>query len=164
MVFTLASLLFTLADLLGVNDMRPVPLEAYKMVKRYEGLILERYIDADGHDSIGYGHECKKGDGLQKISLAQAETLLEYDINIAAQAVLRLTESVNLNDNQFTALIDFVYNLGAGTFQASTLRMVINRGDFKDAPEQFMRWVFGNNRKLPGLIQRRQAEANLFTS
>jgi lysozyme len=144
--------------------MRLIPEVTYEIIKKYEGYSSKRYIDADGNDTIGYGHECKKGDGLDVISMAQADNLLDYDINMAAQAVLRLTTEVQLNDNQFAALIDFVFNLGAGSFQASTLRMVINRGDFEEAPEQFKKWIYGNNRKLPGLIERRQAEVNLFTS
>ncbi len=141
--------------------MRPIPQQALDMVERFEGVSLKRYIDADGHPTIGYGHECKPNDGLEELTEDQAMLLLRKDLFNAALAVTRLT-SVQLNDNQYSALIDFVFNLGSGVYQASTLRRTINRHDFQDTPKQFNRWVYGGNVKLPGLITRRKAEADLF--
>lgn len=122
-----------------------------------------RYNDAVGFPTIGYGHLCHAGDNLQEITEVEAERLLQSDLQIAAAGVLRLID-IPLNFNQFTALIDFTFNLGRGVLQASTLRSVINRGDFEDAPAQFNRWVYGGAKKLPGLITRRNAEAELFLS
>ena len=143
--------------------MRQIPEQAITMVKQFEGCRLQRYNDAVGFPTIGIGHLCKPNDGLLEITQAQADDLLMQDLQISASAVLRLT-NIPLNDNQYTALIDFVYNLGSGVYQASTLRAIINRGDFTDVPKQINRWVYGGAKKLPGLIIRRQAEANLFMS
>lgn len=141
--------------------MRAIPSNTFELVKRYEGLRLKRYNDVTGHPTIGFGHLCKDNDGLMEVSETHALEILHYDLGIAANAVLRLTKTP-LNDNQFAALIDFVFNLGSGLFQASTLRAIINRRDFKDAPKQFERWVYSGSFKLNGLIARRKEEAKLF--
>ena len=143
--------------------MRNIPQQAIDLVQRFEGCKLTRYIDATGNPTIGIGHLIKPGENLFEITEDDALSLLHTDLRIAASAVLRLTDA-SLDDNQFSALIDFVYNLGAGIYQSSTLRTVINRGDLSEVAFQFKRWVFGGAVKLPGLIVRRQAEADLFLS
>jgi lysozyme len=87
--------------------------------------------------------------------------LLRADLAKAAGAVLRLVK-VKLNANQLAALIDFVFNAGGGNFEISTLRRVINRGDLAAVPAQLMRWVYAGGVKLPGLVKRRRAEAELW--
>ena len=143
--------------------MRNIPQQAIDLVQRFEGCKLTRYNDAVGKPTIGYGHLCNANDNLFEITEDEALSLLHTDLQIAANAVLRLTK-VALSDNQFSALTDFVYNLGSGLYQSSTLRTVINRGDLSEVAFQFKRWVFGGAVKLPGLIVRRQAEAELFLS
>jgi len=95
--------------------------------------------------------------------MERAEALLRADLMKAANAVLRLVK-IKLNANQLAALIDFVYNCGAGNFEVSTLRRVINRGDFGAVPGQLMRWVYAKGVKLPGLVKRRRAEAELWVA
>ncbi|MCF3948709.1 lysozyme [Acidiphilium iwatense] len=72
--------------------------------------------------------------------------------------------TVPLNPNQQAALIDFVYNLGAGNFRASTLLRLLNAGDFARAVRQFTLWDHADGRVLPGLLRRREAEAALFAA
>lgn len=141
--------------------MRSIPPKAMELIERFEGLSLKRYIDATGNPTIGFGHMIKPHENLFEITEDDAISLLHSDMQLAATSVLRLTSSP-LNDNQYAALIDFVYNLGAGIYQASTLRAMLNRGDYNNADKQFNRWVYGGARKLPGLIIRRQVETQLF--
>lgn len=141
-----------------------IPQAAIDLVKASEGLRLTQYTDADGYKSVAYGHKITAFDNLpETITETEADLLLQHDLQIAALSVKQMT-TTQLNNNQFAALIDFTFNLGAGAYQRSTLRMVINRGEYSEAPDQFMRWVYGNNRKLPGLITRRTLEAKLFAS
>ncbi len=140
-----------------------IPTQMLYLIKKSEGLKLERYRDACGNFTVGYGHLLPPNNTMFQITEEEAEVLLMHDAIIALQAVYRLI-TIPLNENQLSALGDFTYNCGTGLLQASTLRRVINRGDFEDAPEQFARWVYGGARKLPGLIIRRQAEADLFLS
>jgi lysozyme len=69
---------------------------------------------------------------------------------------------VAANERVFNALVDFTYNLGVGRLQTSTLRRVVNAGDWQGAKEQLMRWTRGGGRVLPGLVKRRAAEAALL--
>jgi lysozyme len=69
---------------------------------------------------------------------------------------------VAVNERVFNALVDFTYNLGVGRLQTSTLRRVVNAGDWQGAKEQLMRWTRGGGRVLPGLVKRRAAEAALL--
>ena len=69
---------------------------------------------------------------------------------------------VPLSQNQFDALTSWVFNLGEGRLQASTLRRVINRGSHSEAPREIRRWVYAGGRKLAGLARRREAEAALY--
>jgi GH24 family phage-related lysozyme (muramidase) len=87
--------------------------------------------------------------------------LLRDDVGSAEKAVLRLI-NVPLSEGQFDALVGFTFNLGAGSLQSSTLRRVINRGDYAAAPEQLRRWVWARGVRLRGLVLRREAEILLF--
>ncbi len=98
---------------------------------------------------------------MTTITQVQAHDLLCADAAIAGAAVARLIR-VSLTQNQFDALVSFVFNLGAGRLQMSRLRAVINRGEHALAPAEFRRWVYAAGRKLPGLVARRAAEAGLY--
>jgi len=69
---------------------------------------------------------------------------------------------IELNQQQFAALICFSFNLGAGALQLGTLRRKVLRGDFEGAADVFPRWVYANGRKLRGLVRQREAERALF--
>ncbi|MBH3384701.1 lysozyme [Pseudomonas juntendi] len=129
---------------------------------------IEPYYDPVGLPTIGYGHLLSRIpwaplSQFPAISVERAEGLLRADLSKAANAVVRLVK-VQLNANQLAALIDFVFNAGAGNFEISTLRRVINRGDFAAVPAQLMRWVYAKGVKLPGLMKRRRAEAQLWVA
>ena len=142
--------------------MRHINQDGLDIIKHHEGFSAKVYICPAGHPTIGYGHLILShedfGDGITK---SQAEELLKQDVQIAERAVLRLI-TVPLTDGQFNALVSFTFNLGGGALQRSTLRRVVNRGDHEDVPQQFMRWVWANGRKLNGLIKRRADEAALY--
>lgn len=149
---------------------------AAKLVSRpeFDGLhdpdlstaVIEPYYDPVGLPTIGYGHLLSRKpwaplSDFPAITVEQAEAMLRTDLMKAAGAVLRMVK-VKLKATQLAALIDFVFNVGGGNFEISTLRRVINRGDFAAVPAQLMRWVHAGNVKLPGLVKRRRAEAELW--
>lgn len=130
--------------------------------------VIEPYHDPVGLPTIGYGHLLSRQawaplGQFPAITLEQAKELLRADLEKAAGAVLRLV-NVKLSANQLAALIDFVFNAGGGNFEISTLRRVINRGDFAAVPGQLMRWVYAKGVRLPGLVKRRRAEAELWVA
>lgn len=137
---------------------------ASALIKKFEGLSLKPYKCPAGYNTIGYGHVIKPHEESllsQGIVESAAEIILRGDMNLANQALNRLV-SVGLNDHQRAALVSFVFNVGAGAFQASTLRQKLNRSEYACAAEQFLRWVHGGGRQLPGLVRRRHAERELF--
>jgi len=75
--------------------------------------------------------------------------------------VLRLI-TVPLNHGQFDALVSFVFNVGGGALQRSTLRSRVNRDEHGEVPAEFMKWIWAGGRKLKGLVRRREAEAALY--
>lgn len=91
----------------------------------------------------------------------QGKKMLAKELAKYEDAVERLV-TVPLNQAQFDALTLLVFNIGIGAFQKSTLLKVLNQGKYEAVPAQFMRWVNGGGRKLPGLVKRRAAEAALF--
>lgn len=131
------------------------------LVKAQEGLRLQAYPDEGGVWTIGYGHTraVEPGDA---ISGAQAEMLLDVDLAEAERAVSALVK-VPLTDNQFAALVDFVFNEGAGAFAGSTLLKKLNEGGYALVPACLKSWIFDSGRVVPGLVKRRAAEAMLWS-
>jgi lysozyme len=134
------------------------------LIKRWEGLELESYQDIVGVWTIGYGHTETAGPN-QKISEREAEELLKRDLEPRERAVGDLT-SVPLNQNEFDALVSFVYNVGVNAYRNSTARKRLNRGDRVGAAEA-LTWfnkatIGGVLREVNGLKRRRASEQALF--
>jgi lysozyme len=93
----------------------------------------------------------------------QADELLARDTLRFVIAVDRLVK-VPVGADQRGALTSFAFNLGAGALQSSTLLKRINSLEWEDVPRQFGRWVSAGGRRLPGLVRRRRAEAELWAA
>ena len=130
-------------------------------LKDFEGLRLEAYLDAAGVPTIGYGHtgrDVKLGDRITKY---WADDLLRRDVEAAEKAIDKL--GLTLTQGQLDALVSFVFNMGIGRLQKSTLLGCIRRhADGEVIREQFLRWVYGGGRRLPGLVKRRTWEYRRF--
>ena len=135
--------------------------EAIDLIKRFEGCRLNAYKCPAGVWTIGYGHTGKDVCEGMRINQEQAEALLVKDI-LAVEQQLERSVKVPLGINQFSALVSFVFNLGIAKFEVSTLARLIESGNFSAAASQFERWVYSNNDKLSGLVERRKAERELF--
>jgi len=98
----------------------------------------------------------------QVIEQDTADALLLADMNTAATAAMRLCPNLVTRPNSLEAVSDFVFNLGAGRLQASSLRSRINQGEWEFAAREFGKWVLAGGRRLPGLVLRREAERALF--
>ncbi len=146
--------------------MRRMTDEGLDLIKLYEGYSSSPYLCPAQHWTIGYGAIWGMDDTRVKkdhpdINEDQADYLLRRDVKKSEMAVLRHIR-VPLEDGQFNALCSFVFNLGSGALQSSTLRRKINRGDYIGAANEFPRWVFAGGRKLKGLIRRREHERLMF--
>lgn len=139
---------------------RQVTEQGLDLIKHFEGLSLKPYKDIAGYWTIGYGHLMKEYQAIL-LTEAEAEELLRSDLGKAERAVLRLTK-VDLTDYQFDALVSFVFNLGAGAYQRSTLRAKLNRGDYTGAAPEFLKWIRAGGKVSKGLLRRRKAESQIF--
>jgi lysozyme len=97
-----------------------------------------------------------------KITEQQVFEFLTYDL-AAAESAVAVSVITEINQHQFDALVDFVYNLGILAFKNSTLLKVINKNLMDPGiDKQFGRWILASGKPLPGLIRRRQSEAWLY--
>ncbi len=130
------------------------------LIKSFEGCRLQAYLCPALIWTIGYGHtgNVKKGD---KITEVQAETLLTIDLQKFENAINTAVKAP-LNQNQFDALVSFVYNIGIGAFKTSTLLKHLNASEYGLAAVQFERWNKSHGKILSGLTRRRKAEKELF--
>jgi lysozyme len=132
------------------------------LVRKFEGLRLRAYVCPAGVPTIGYGHTPAVLNTT--ITKDEAETLLTKDMNAAVLAGIHASPSLALSPIALAAIADFIFNLGAGRYRASTLRHRINAGEWDEVPYELRRWVRGGGRVLPGLVARRSAEAALIES
>ena len=131
---------------------------AVSVVGYFEGRQLVGYVDPVGIPTVCYGHTATAVVG-QARSAAECEALLQQDLGIALVAVDR--HLPDLPPATRAALGSFVYNVGAGAFQSSTLLRKAKAGDLVGACNELSRWVYAGGRVLPGLVRRREAEREL---
>ena len=132
------------------------------LIKHFEGCELYAYKCPAGVWTIGYGHTKGVEPGMQ-ITEQDAEDMLKEEL-IEYESYINDLVTVGLNQNQFDAMVSWVYNLGAGNLKASTLLKVLNAGDYAGVPAQMLRWNKAGGKVLEGLTRRRQAEADLFAA
>ena len=132
------------------------------LIKEFEGLRLKAYLCPGGVWTIGYGHTAGVKPGMV-ITEAQAGEYLKADL-IAFERYLNGL-GLALNQNQFNALVSFIYNVGTGNFSSSTLlRKVRANPQDNSIMDEFLRWVYSKGRVFPGLQRRRLAEMKLYFS
>ena len=136
------------------------------LTESFEGLSLVSYPDpATGGEpwTIAYGHTGPDVHPGMTITQEQAEDLLMQDVQKAAADVNEKV-TTDLTQEEFDALVDFVFNVGAGNFNASTLLKKVNAGDIHGAAAEFERWDMAAGKHMAGLLRRRHAEAEEFLS
>ena len=131
-----------------------------ELIKKYEGLELKAYKCPAGKWTIGYGHTLNVK-STDVISRDDAEYFLKQDLKMSEDEINK--QGLQLNQNQFDALVSFTFNLGVGNFRKSTLlkKLKVNVNDLSIAGE-FKKWVNANGKKLAGLVRRRAEEAELY--
>ena len=99
--------------------------------------------------------------GSPPISEDEGKALLRQHLD-HVESDIRSLIRVPLNENEFSALCSWVFNLGSGRLQSSTLRAKLNRNERLGAANEFPKWRRANGRILRGLVIRREAERRLF--
>ena len=142
----------------------------FDLIKKYEGLELTAYVDPGSGNlpiTIGYGSTMRK-DGTHfklgdKITLQEAEDLLEWEVNKKGALVLALLPKTTITQNQLDAITSFAYNVGIGNLASSTLlkKVKINPND-ESIPSEFSRWNKAAGKIMQGLVNRRIAEYTMY--
>ena len=135
----------------------------YDLIKEFEGCKLEAYPDpASGGEpwTIGVGSTTGVHKGMV-ITQEQADEYLVNDVAYSAKAVNQMV-SGKITQNQFDALVSFAFNLGTGNLRNSTLLKKLNKDDFENAANEFLKWDMASGHQMAGLTRRRKAERALF--
>lgn len=134
-----------------------------EFIQDVEGCKLFAYLDTGGVWTIGVGHtgpEVVKG---LSCTMEQAMKWLAEDSTEAQEAVNKLVK-VPLTQNQFDALVSFVFNVGVNAFAKSTMLRKLNLGDYAGASKEFPRWNKDNGKEILGLTKRRLLEQGVFNA
>lgn len=147
------------------------------LFQAWEGLELNEYIDSGGAPTIGVGHLMTRSERMSGkiiikgkavvyrngLTTDQCWDLLDQDLDSAENTVNNAVK-IGLNQNQFDALVSFVFNIGETAFRTSTLLKVLNAGNFDQVPTQLRRWIRDNGKVVKGLINRREKEITLWNN
>jgi lysozyme len=146
-----------------------------ELLKQWEGFELKVYKDSAGLPTIGVGHLITKSEQssgnivIAGAPIPYANGLTDQQVlDLLSQDVQPAESSVNngvkveLNQNQFDALVSFTFNVGGGSFSSSTLLKVLNQGQYDQVPDQLRRWNKAGGKVVQGLVNRRENEVNLW--
>jgi|SRR5882757_4634226 len=144
-----------------------INLDGIELIKSFEGCKSIPYRCLAGIWTVGWGHT---GDDVflngieKKYSQQEIDDLFFKDISFFEKGVSKLL-ICNINENQFSALISFAFNLGLNALEESTLLKNLNANMIPNivARKEFPRWIFVNGKENKGLRRRRMAELSLFT-
>lgn len=134
-------------------------------IKTHEGLRLDAYTCPAGVLTIGYGHTGHDVRPGMRITLTEADTLFDRDLEQFETELSRhiADRGVTLSQHRYDAVVSFAYNVGVGNLLASTLwKKLCANPDDTTIPSEFCRWVYSKGSKLPGLVTRRRQEAQIY--
>lgn len=132
-----------------------------ELIKEFEGCRLTAYKCPAGVWTIGYGHTGNVKAG-QTISQQRAEELLRQDLVKFETAVTAWNYLYNWNENEFSALVSFVFNCGEGSLRNLLKNGTRTRAEIRNAIVLYNKDI--NGHQLAGLVRRRNAELKLFNT
>lgn len=145
-----------------------VSIVGQKLIKKWESLRLESYRDIRGTWTIGWG-STGRGNYPHRITSVQAEKFFRQDLESVAGALNQMI-TTDVSQSEFDALASWVFNIGPTKAKTSTLIRKLNAGaERSQVAIQFLRWCWatlesGEKVKVKGLVNRREAERQLFLS
>lgn len=150
------------------NTLLDTNVDGLAIIRRCESFSPTWYRCPAGVWTIGFGTTENSLVGVNRqtltrpITKAEAERLLRRALIQVYEPGIERLVTVLLSENQFSALVSFVYNIGVQRFSRSTLLRKLNRNDVAGAAGEFDRWVYADGKRLRGLVLRRAAERKLF--
>lgn len=146
--------------------MRKISNKGLELIKEFEGFSSVAYLCPAKIPTIGYGNtfweDGRKVRLGEQISKTKALELLEFVANKDFASKIYPLIKVEVNQNQFDAMVSLTYNIGVGAFSSSTLLRKVNAKDFIGASNEFLKWDKAGGKQLLGLTRRRQREKELF--
>jgi lysozyme len=138
-----------------------------QMLKHHEGVRSKPYRCPAGLWTVGVGHLIGDGKSLPEswnkiFTQEEIDGILKRDLNRFELGVCKMLPNVRLRQCEFDALVSFSFNLGLGTFQRSTIRQALIRGDKEAAMESLMKYCRAGGKVLRGLENRRKDERAMF--
>jgi lysozyme len=137
-----------------------ISAEGMELIKKFEGCELESYRCSADVSTIGFGHTKGVSDG-DSCTQDEADQMLTEDLEEFEGYVEKLV-TVDLEQNEFDALVAWTFNLGPTNLKSSTMLRVLNDGKKSEVPAQMKRWNKAGGKTLDGLIRRREAESLLW--
>lgn len=131
------------------------------LIKSFESCKLTAYKDIVGVMTIGWGHTGSDVTEGLTITQQQADDFFLSDMSEFEDELLAVLK-VDLSDNQYSALLSFLYNLGITRLKRSTLLEKVNAQIFTEAADAFLPWDMAGGQVSAGLKRRREAERTLF--
>lgn len=141
------------------------------MLIRLEALILQIYKDQAGLPTIGVGHlivsDAEKEEFKNGITKEKAIELLKKDI-ASVEKTVNESIKVVITQEQFDALVIFVFNIGENGFKSSSaFREINNAASFDIIGPLWKLWnkitINGVKQVSQGLVNRRNAEWELYS-
>lgn len=133
------------------------------IIKYFENFKSKPYLCPAGKPTIGYGHVIRKDEIFSEITEQEGLELLFKDVSEVEELISKIIK-IPINNNQLSALVCLVFNIGIGRFQKSTLLNKLNSGNIMSAADEFLNWSYCNHIRLLGLVRRRGVERILFLS
>jgi GH24 family phage-related lysozyme (muramidase) len=157
---------------LAVDAPRVLSQAGLSFLALHEGFVGHLYNDTGGHATIGHGHLVHRGrvgtnaaaeaPYAAGITKPQALALLNRDVAKHVAAVDGAVR-VRVAQTQFDALVSFSFNVGDGAMRGSNVVNLVNHGgSAAQIHNAFLQWIHSGGKIDPGLINRRNAESNLF--
>jgi GH24 family phage-related lysozyme (muramidase) len=133
--------------------------DGMRQLANREGKRNSKYKDSVGLWTIGIGHLIKPGEVFPDVMTdEQVYDLFRKDLQVYEAAVNRFV-LVTLKQNQYDALVSFVFNIGINGFAKSTVLKRLNKQDYSGAAEAMLLW-----NKPPEIMGRRQSEVKQFSA
>lgn len=146
------------------NVNNDIPQCGVALIKSFEKCILIGYADQGGVPTDGWGNTFGARIGVS-ITQAQADADLIRNLGWAWLAVKKAVK-VPLSQNQASALLSLIFNIGEGAFEKSSLLIILNSGNYAAIPNKIKQFIWitrnGQRQVSQGLVNRRKAEAALW--
>jgi len=133
-----------------------------KLIKESEGCKLKAYKCPAGIWTIGYGQTKGIKEGMIWTQQQADEDLIKTALEVLNQAIKSSPILATANMEKQAAIADFVYNLGIGNYNSSTLKKYVDKENWASAYTEIKKWNKAGGKVLKGLTIRREKEASLL--